>query len=128
MNNMTNWYDTVFQDFGKSIKIDDFSANENGVAGLEFENGERLIFEGSENKIRISVFNRISEFSLLGTLESILSYCHHESPLYFPIRTSILGENMLASSISLHREQATLNHIEIAISQLRDAFHVSSQQ
>ena len=97
----------VLADFGKSIGIDDFDFNDQGVATLEFEDDGTLYVESIDGHVLIYLAREFLD-SDHQVLESALEHCHWEHNLGFPVNAGVTPEQRLVFSVRIVETQLTL--------------------
>jgi type III secretion system chaperone SycN len=113
------WLDDLLTQYGSSIGMDNFQSNHAGVAGLDFENGDQLIFEGHDEGLLVSMIRMSQGYELATELQKALLLCHYRAGSSYPIQPGLQGDDHLSLSIYLPRDEAGPSNVEAVVTKLR---------
>lgn len=116
------WFNELLHELGNTMSMPQLQANSDGVVGLQFASGERLIIEHDDDDegIQLSLLKTSEDFDLLDHIENTLRLCHYQRGLPFVIAPGLMGDDTLTYSIYLERDDATPSNLDKAIDLLKN--------
>ncbi len=115
------WFEDLITELGHSLDVETLQADAEGVVGLAFASGERLIIErdAEGEGMNITLMKQIADFEALRDLEKSLSLCHYKRGMAFAVVPGLIGDNTMTYSIYLHTDDANISNLDQAIDRLK---------
>ena len=109
-----NWVDEALEQFGKHMGIDRLRFNDNGLCGLDMENGSALYLETKEDHFYI-YFAKTIEYIDDNKLARALSAAHFTNGLRAPLAAGLKDGNKLVFFTWMPLQDVTPPSMEEAV-------------